>query len=140
MRGLCQTDLFFLLVHGLKRTDADRDWIFDRCREVQADPDNRLDLWARGHYKSTIITFAGAIQEIINDPEITIGIFAHTAAIAKKFVAQIRREFETAEMRLIYPDICWMKPKSEAPIWSEQAFTIRRKGNPKEATVEGWVH
>jgi hypothetical protein len=110
-----------------------------RC--IQVARTDGLYLTGRQHittHNSTIITLAGCVQEIINDPEITIGIFAHTAAIAKKFVAQIRREFETSEMRMIYPDICWMKPKGEAPIWSEQAFTIRRKGNPKEATVEGW--
>ena len=47
MRGLAQADLFFLLCYILKRTDADRDWIFDRCREVQAQPNGHLDLWAR---------------------------------------------------------------------------------------------
>lgn len=132
-------DRFFLLTNILGRIDAFHPWLYDRCREVEAAPDSHLDLWARYHYKSTIITFAGIIQEIINDPEITIGVFGHTKAIAVKFVAQTKREFEhNSEMRLYYPDICWLKPRSEAPIWSEGAYTVRRKGNPKEATVEGW--
>lgn len=140
MRGLCQTDLFFLLVHGLKRTDADRDWIFDRCREVQAEPDDRLDLWARGHYKSTIITMAQTIREILNDPEVTVGIFSHTRPIAKAFLRQIKREFETNKLlKELFPDILWAKPESESPKWSEdEGLIVQRKSNPKEATVEAW--
>jgi hypothetical protein len=131
-------DRFFLFTHVLGRHDGFHPWLFDRCREVELEPDSRLDLWSRYHYKSSLITFAGTVQEIINDPEITIGIFSHTKGIAVKFVAQIKREFEAnADLRALYPEICWLKPKAEAPVWSSDAFTIRRKGNPKEATVEG---
>ena len=76
-RTLAKNDLFFLLVYVLGVSFANNQWVLDRCREYQADPYGHLDLWARGHYKSTIITFAGTIFEIINDPEITIGIFSH---------------------------------------------------------------
>lgn len=140
MRGLCQTDLFFLLVHGLKRTDADRDWIFDRCRDVQADPYNRLDLWARGHYKSTIITMAETIREILNDPNVTVGIFSHTRPIAKAFLRQIKREFETnALLKELFPDIFYTNPQAESPKWSEdEGLTVKRSANPKEATIEAW--
>ncbi|CAA2139575.1 hypothetical protein [Hyphomicrobium sp. ghe19] len=140
MRGLCQTDLFFLLVYGLKRTDADRDWIFLRCREIQADPDNRLDLWARGHYKSTIITMANTIREILLDPEITVGIFSHTRPIAKAFLRQIKREFETNKLlQSLFPDILYANPGAESPKWSEdEGLTVKRKSNPKEATIEAW--
>lgn len=139
-RGLCQTDLFFLLVYGLGREDANRDWIFDRCREVQAEPNNRLDLWAREHYKSTIITFALTIQDLLNDPELTVGIFSHTRPIAKGFLRQIKREFETNELlQALFPDVLWSDPRKEAPKWSEdEGLTLKRKGNPKEASIEAW--
>jgi hypothetical protein len=35
-RQLAQSDLFFLLVYVLRRLDLNRDWYFERCREVQA--------------------------------------------------------------------------------------------------------
>ncbi|MBT1154356.1 hypothetical protein J1C56_01995 [Aminobacter anthyllidis] len=135
---LGSVDRFFLLADILGRHDILHPWLYDRCREVELAPYGHIDLWAREHGKSSVITFAGSIQEIVNDPEITIGIFSHTRKIAKAFVKQIRGEFDRNErFREIYADICWPK-SSQAPLWTEEAFTVRRKGNPKEATVEGW--
>lgn len=135
-----KSDLFFLLVYVLGRRDADNDWVFERCREVQASPDGHLDLWARGHYKSTIITFAQTIWDILNDPDITVGIFSHTRPIAKAFLRQIKREFETNEqLKALFPDILYANPYAESPKWSEdEGITVRRSSNPKESTVEAW--
>jgi phage terminase large subunit-like protein len=132
------TDLFFLLVFVLNRPDMNHPWLFDRCREVQRSPDGHLDLWAREHYKSTIITFGLNIFEIINDPEVTIGIFSHTKPVAKKFLAQIKSEMErNTELPRLWPEVFYNRPQSESPKWSEDTgIIVRRKGNPKESTIE----
>lgn len=113
---------------------------------MQADINGYLDLWAREHYKSTILTFAGSIFRIIRshgedaiDPiEVTIGIFSHTKPIAKGFLRQIKYELETNEhLQLVFDDIFWANPRKEASKWTEdEGITVKRKGNPKEATVE----
>ena len=119
LRWLCLNDLFFLLVVGCRREDANREWIYDRCREVQGDCDGRLDLWSREHYKSTIITFALTIQEVLRDKDITVGIFSHTRPIAKAFLSQIKREFEMNEfLKGLFPEVLWKNPKKESPKWS----------------------
>lgn len=131
-------DRFYLLTVLLNRPDAFDPWLYERCREVEAEPDDCLDLWAREHYKSTIITFAGAIQEINRDPEITIGIFSHTKPVARKFLNQIKFELETNEwLKGIYPDIYWADPRKESSKWSlDGGLVLKRQSNPKEATIE----
>ena len=139
---LAKKDLFFFLVYILDRSDVDHDWLYERCVEVQESPDEHLDLWAREHYKSTIITFALTIQEILNNPEITVGIFSHTKPIARAFLRQIKYELEMNEMlKFMFPDILWQNPKKDAfnagNTWSEEkGITVKRKTNPKEATIE----
>lgn len=139
IRALCQEDRYYLLVKGCGRVDALHPWIYERCREVEKAPDNALDLWAREHYKSTIITFAGTIQEILRNPEITISIFSHTKGIARKFFRQIKQELEgNAVLQAAFPDILWKNTK-DAPRWSEESgLVVQRKSNPKEATLESW--
>jgi len=56
-RHFCRTDLYFLLRYALGREDIERQWLFDRCNEVNAAPDGHIDLWAREHFKSSVITF-----------------------------------------------------------------------------------
>ena len=136
----CRTDLYFLLRYGLARPDTANEWVYERCRDVQDNPDGYLDLWAREHYKSTVITFAKTIQDILIDPEVTIGIFSHTRPIAKAFLRQIKQEFERNEtLKQWFPDILWANPQKESPKWSEdEGIIVQRKTNPKEATVEAW--
>ena len=140
-RKLCKQDLFYLLTIAFRRKDVDRDWLYERCREVQLNPDGCLDLWAREHYKSTIITYAKSIQDLISDPDNTcIGIFSHTRPIAKAFLEQIKRELEINEfLKSLFPEVLYCRPQFEAPKWSlDSGIIVKRKTNPKEASVEAW--
>ena len=91
-------------------------------------------------HNSTIITFAGSVEEILRDPEITIGIFSHTKSIATDFLRQIMQEFENNEtLKWAFEDVLWSNPRKQAPYWSlADGIIVKRKSNPKERTVEGW--
>lgn len=150
-RHRARTDLYYLLTDVLGRRDMERAWLRDRCREVEENRDDFLDLWAREHYKSTIITFGLTIMEILgshgDDPlprydgrELCFGLFSHTRPIAKSFLRQIKEEFEgNRRLQRLFPDVLWSDPKKQAPKWSEDdGIIVKRKSNPKEATVEAW--
>lgn len=135
VRWLCRNDRYFLLTVMLGRgADMSNAWCYERCREVERQPDGYLDLWSRGHYKSTIITWAGVIQEILRDPEITVGVLSYNGAVARAFVQQIKQALELPIMVEHFPEIFWESPP--ASLWGVmRGLWVKRKGQVKEPTV-----
>ncbi len=138
IRTLAQLDRYYLAVFICNRHDMLHPWIYERCREVESNRDRHLDLWARFHYKSSIITFLGSIQEVICNPDITIGLLSFSAKQAKPFLRQIMQEFDSNEkLKQLFPDILWDKPRLQAPKWAEnEGICVKRQANPKEQTIE----
>ena len=93
-----------MLTGILNRKDLRHNWYFDRIREVQEEPNGYLDLWAREHAKSSIITYGLTIFDLMKDPELTFGIFSFSRGIAKDFLKLIKFECEENELlRECYP-------------------------------------
>lgn len=159
LRSMCRNDLYFLLYYVVGRTDMayvedratgarrERPWLFRRCAEVQAEPDGYLDVWARDHYKTTIITYGKTIQDILCDPELTVCIYAYNMGLARKVLRQIRTTFESCEaLKDLFPDILyrdghetgWTDDRGvwHRRVWTDDAITVKRRTNPKEATIE----
>lgn len=136
-KTLAKNDLFFLLVYVLGVSFANNQWVLDRCREYQEEPYGYLDLWARAHFKSTIITYAHTIFEIINNPELTFGIFSHKLPMARAFVVQIKNTLETNELlKSLFPEVLYADPKKQSPKWTEDKICVKRTGTRKEMTIE----
>src|SRR6185437_515688 len=150
---LACNDRYYLLTVLLAREDLKHPWLFDRCREVEEEPYGHLDLWARAHGKSSIITTGGIIQEIIRDPDVTIAIFSVAAALLKEFLGQIKDEFETNDtLKTLFSDVLYENPRGKSKVYDEKGnllreerpakwgiargITVKRTGHPKEATVE----
>lgn len=142
---LACNDRYYLLTELLDRIDLYHPWLFDRCREVENAPDGHIDLWARGHGKSSIITTGGVIQEVLIDPELTVAIFSVVKPTAVEFLGQIKTEFENNDLlKECFPDVLYVNPRGKDPVdgsrpakWGlARGITVKRKGKPKEATVE----
>lgn len=150
MRLLCRTDLFWLLWAGCGKEYIAKQWLLDRCKEVEASPDGHLDLWSREHFKSTIITYGKSIQDILashgDDPlpewtrEVTIGIISVTRPLAKGFLREIKETFENNKtLKTLFPDILYDKPQTQSSKWSEEVgICVKRKKVYKEQTIEAW--
>jgi hypothetical protein len=77
------------------------------------------------------------------DPEITIAIFSVIKPIAEAFLNQIKEEFEQNEkLKQVYPDVLYAFPRQNSSDgrpakWGvARGITVKRKSNPKEATIE----
>ncbi len=137
MRYMARNDLFFLLTQVCKRKDLIHPFMFARSREVQRNPNGRIDLWAREHGKSSIISFGLTIQDILNNPNITNGIFSFKFAAASFLLKQIRTELgENELLKELFQEILYDNPKQQAPAWSEASITVKRTTNRKECTIE----
>lgn len=133
---------------AIKRSRTSRRYIV-ACRPIAPEPmsciqvDRADGMYLAGReliptHNSTIITYAGIIQEVMRNPEITVGIFSHVRPKAKEFLRQIKNEFERNELlKAAYGDVLWPDPRRNAPKWSEDnGIVVKRHNNPKEATVE----
>lgn len=140
MAELGRKDLYFFIIYILGRKDmSEYNWYFDRIREVQKEPDGRLDLWARGFCKTSIITHGMSIWDIMRNPETTIGIVSWSRRAAIDIVKAIKTELETNELlKELYPDVLYDNPEVQSPRWSdERGLIVKRTSNKREATIEG---
>ena len=134
-------DLWFIVYFVMRVPIANCKFCVDACKDVQKGPKtNTLDLWAREHFKSTVITVAETIQRLLANPEERVCIFSYTRGAAMVFFRQIKYIFEQSEfLKHLFPDILYADPSTQAWKWSEDAgLYLRRKGMYKEASLEAW--
>ncbi len=147
MRKLALENLFFLAVYILDMTYLDNDFAYALCNEVQVQKYGRLWVIAREHFKSTIITVASTIQELLRNPEERMCIYSYKADAAQIFLGQIKTEFEqNPKLKEYFDDIVWEEPTkgyerdeegNRIPIaWTTTGITLKRKSRSKECSLE----
>jgi hypothetical protein len=144
-RELIWSDLWFVLFFivkpfsdDLSRAKANCPFVIRACQEVEEGPkDYTLDIWARFHFKSSIVTIAETIQYELKNPNHATGIFSHKSPIAKDFLFSIREIFQNEKILAVtHPDVVWADCKREAPLWSlDEGIILKRDTNRKEASV-----
>ena len=143
LHSVCLNDRFFLayFVSGWEVDDVsgNKPFIVNACNmldsEVQTDT---VDVWAREHGKSTLITVCGTVQRILNDPECTTAIFSYKKGASDKFLDSIRKMLESEFLVWLFPEIL-SSNISEYSIWSINGLRVKRKNKVlREHTVEAF--
>lgn len=140
-RNMVQQDLWFFVYFVMKNPLANHPFIVEACKEIENENGDSLEVWARDHLKTTIISVGRTCQKILNDPERRIGIFSAVRPLAVKIQNLIKRLFESNFLVACFPDILYIDPYKEAEKWTEApegGLIVKRKGFYKEATVSSW--
>ncbi len=142
LRSLFANDLWFLLRFGFGIEKANHPFVVEVARMVEAGPrTDTLDIWARFHFKSSLITQAETLQFEIKNQEKCTGIHCYVRPAAKAFLRSIKILCEESELlQWCFPDVLWKNPKGEAPKWSEDEGLILKRNNSarKESSIEAW--
>ena len=109
-----------------------------KIRNLESQPVRRLWLWARGFFKTSLITESHTLWLIVNNPDIRILIVSFSLEVAKKPLGAIRNQFLTNEdFRYFFREFCPLPNKEGKIEWgTSEAFTIpNRSKSLKEPTV-----
>lgn len=142
IREMCKYDLWFLTFFILGNpiaNDLRNHWV-KMSRMVQFGPrHNVLDLWAREHGKTTLLTENQTIQDLLIDPNETVAIFSYTQTAARVFFRNIRHHVElNTTLKELFPDIFWETPPHKGVQWNDDGITLKRKFSQKECSIEPW--
>jgi hypothetical protein len=131
-------DFFFFCYFILDIRPINHPWFVEKIYDIQGRHDGTLDLWSRELFKSTLMTYALPIWEVINNPDERIGIFSNTKSLAKDFLRRIKHGLETNKLlQTVFQDIFYDKPDRQSPKWSEDdGLLCKRKGTFREMTFE----
>ncbi|HXE86546.1 MAG TPA: hypothetical protein VN524_07070, partial [Hyphomicrobiaceae bacterium] len=107
------------------------------CRYIHQTPyQKNLFLLARGHLKTSLITVALSILQILRNPQIRILIAGNKAENAQAMLADIKGHLTNPELIRAFPEILYDDPARQAPKWTENVITVKRKRHTREGTVE----
>ena len=141
-RTLILTDLFFVVLFVMGIEKANHPFVVKMCRMVEDGASgDTLDVWARFHFKSTIITKAETLQYHLKNPKHCTGIIAYARPLAKKFLQSIKELCETSDLlKLAFPDVLWANPERESPKWSLDEGITFKGADPSrsESTIEAY--
>lgn len=144
LRYMFCNDLFFMMYYGFNRTDIngfDSPFVLQACRTIEDGPQtDTVDLWARGHFKSSLITQGKSLQDMLRYDDLSIGIFSHTRPIAKGFLIPIKTTLEDSILlKFAFYDKLWENPKKDAKIWSlDEGLELKRKSTSNTRSFEAW--
>lgn len=146
IRKIAESSLFYFCVVVLNLYFVNNDYGYRLCLDVQYNKWNKLWVISREFFKSTIITEASTLWEIVNDPNQTYCIYSYKTDMAMKFLNVIKGWIENnALIRKLWPEIFWENPAlgyEDTPTgrkrwaWTSEQIEVKRTIESKEKTIE----
>lgn len=132
-------DLWFFVYFVMKWPGAHHKFIVEACNEIEEGPQSlTLDTWFREGGKTTVITQARSIQEVLRNPNETVCIMSYALKPATAILASIREMLVQSDfLKACFPDVLYQAPEKESPKWSlQEGLTVKRSSFLKESTFE----
>ena len=85
-----------------------------------------LFLVPRNHLKTSLLTIAWVIQQILINQNVTIRILSYGWGRSVEIMTEIKDQLKNPKLVELFPDILWPDPKKNAPKWGEDALTVKR--------------
>lgn len=123
-----KTDLKYLCEKFLGYNDWDQ--VHDDVEVLLGKPSRKKALlMPRGHLKSSIVTVAYTIQQILRNPNIRVLIANQVWDMARKFLSEIKGQLEMSQLKYIYGDFVSAR-------WNADEIIVRQRTKPlKEPTI-----
>lgn len=127
VRILTESD-FWLFCYIILGLPVNNPYLMARCYDVQDSINmDMLWLWARDHWKSTLITFASNIWDKIKNPTLSTAILSNSAKIARPHFNLIKTTIEQNELlKMIWSHIFYKNPRKERDAkWSDEGLYLK---------------
>lgn len=134
LREACRTNLKFLSKEFLGMSKWDDGLHDDLADYLEKSGKHKLILIPRGHLKSSLVTIAWTIQQLLRDPDVRILIRNAVWDQARRFLGQIQGYLEDSKLPLIFGQFT-----SQKKVWTKDEIEIRqrkvRKASPSIMTA-----
>ena len=104
LRNRCKTDLRFLVTRIMQMPRWSSPLHDDLVKTVDSAGDRKLILLPRGHQKSTVITVAWIIQQLLKDPNLRVMIVSATWKLSKDLLHQIKSVLTNTALKDLFGD------------------------------------
>ena len=121
------------------RPEWDNDFHFRWARECQFEGHNVIDKSAREHGKTSLRAYVGVTVEIVNNPDLTVGIFSFEKAAAERTGSRLKDEWASnIELKAIWDDVFYDNPEKESPRWSMEKGIVVKRSIVSATPSVGW--
>ena len=122
LRERCKTDLKFLVTKVMQMPRWSDALHGDLVRILEGEGDRKLILLPRGHQKSTIITVAWTIQQLLRNPDLRVQIISATWKLSKDLLHQIKGILESSVLKDLFGEFYQTKCR-----WTIEVIDIAQR-------------